>query len=176
MKSEIGYYCHMKNLLLALVMIISLSGCDVFTSKEKELKQKEEELAQRERELRKRENEPSEPAEKERTRTKSDAEEKTAAKDDDASEQVYLFHSKDMGYNEYIKSIGNRYYYSTDKVKYVRMGRSLDRSGKEYFFFQNKPNVHYYIWGRCCGFVIENPDGKRQDYEQITPRCEENGG
>ena len=169
MKSEIGYYCHMKNLLLALVMIISLSGCDVFTSKEKELKQKEEELAQRERELRKRENEPSEPTEKERTRPKLD--EKTTAKEDEASEQVYLFHSKDMGYNEYIKSIGNRYYYSTDKTKYVRMGRSMDRSGKEYFYFQNKPNMHYYIWGRCCGFVIENPDGKTQDYEQISPTC-----
>ena len=164
----------MKNLLLALVLIISLSGCDVFSSKEKQLKQKEEELAQRERELRNRENEPSETAEKERSRQKSD--DKTTGKVDNAVEQTYLFHSTDMGYNEYIKRVGNRHFYSTDKVKYVPMGRSMNRSGKEYFYFQNKPNVHYYIWGRCCGFVVENPDGKTQDYEQISPPCEDNGG
>jgi hypothetical protein len=169
-KSEIGYYCPMKNLILALVLIVSLSGCDVFSSKEKELKQKEEELAQRERELRKRENEPAEPAEKERARPKLD--EKTTAKEDKAAEQAYLFHSTDMGYNEYIKRVGDRYFYSTDKVNYVRMGRSMDRGGKEYFYFQNKPNVHYHIWGRCCGFIVENPDGKTQDYDQITPHCE----
>ena len=169
MKREIGYNCHMKNLLLALVLIISLSGCDVFSSKEKELKQKEEELAQRERELRKRENESSEPTKEERKQP--EVEEKKNEPEEPA-EEVYLYQSNEMGYNEYIKRVGNRYYYSTDKVKYVRMGRSTDRNNRSYFYFQNKPNVHYYIGGACCGFDIVNPDGKSQFYEQISPTCE----
>ena len=166
------YNCRMKHLVCSTLLVFILSACNNFSSKEKELKQKEEELAQKERELRKRENEPSNSEETKNHNTNKENDQ-TASKED--QETPYLYYSDGMGYKEYIKNIGARYYYSTDKVNFVRMEKSRDRNG-DYFYFSSKPNVRYYILGRCCGFVIENPNGKRQDYEQLSPVCESDGG
>ena len=86
-----------------------------------------------------------------------------------------VFFSDDMGYSEFIKIIANEegdsHYYSTDNISYEKMGLG-NQDGTDYYYFYKNPKKHYYIFGVCCGFKIENPNGVIQGYHQLSPICE----
>lgn len=93
-----------------------------------------------------------------------------------SKDKEYVFLSKDMEVDEYLKLIEKEdgvrewYYWSAKNTKEVRLG-SKKVDGFENIYFFSKPDELYEIGGSECGFSLLQDKEILQWYGQIEPEC-----